>query len=370
MPESVEQWWSRRQWSKGEAVPYPVGRYRGDWERYPVLVRQYHPDLNHGITLTQVPPAADVYLVWECDSGHRFVATPGEQRARPGGTRRRSVWCPQCAEAANPKPPLPRSQAPSALGSRHRSALPPSSTAHRCGHARDLRRIDADPNDDRCYLCRRLDRETLTREQLVSMATPGSRAAVSTENGTAGEYSWQCEAGHPSFQTSIEHILGGRRCPICRHARGGADQVDVGEAFVSRWAPVPASAAEPELKRRLAQRLDVDLGMNAVRVAKPFHTHLEVWPDILVPELKVAIEYDTTGRHGLEHVGPREESDRRKDRLLRAAGWEVVRVRAGKLLPIGPYDVAAGGITDALVERILARLGEIRGELFVAAYRR
>jgi len=95
-----------------------------------------------------------------------------------------------------------------------------------------------------------------------------------------------------------------------------------------------------------------------------------VWPDILIPELKVAIEYDTTGRHGLEHVGPRETSDRRKDRLLRAAGWEVVRVRCGKLQPIGPYDVSAGGVTDALVERILARLGEIRGELFVAAYRR
>jgi hypothetical protein len=146
--------------------------------------------------------------------------------------------------------------------------------------------------------------------------------------------------------------------------------VAVGEAFVSRWAPAPASAAEPDLKRRLGERLDVDLGMNAVRVAKPFHAHLEVWPDILLPELKVAIEYDTTGRHGLEHVGPREASDRRKDRLLRAAGWEVVRVRCGKLQPIGPYDVTAGGVTDTLVDRILARLGEIRGELFVAAYRR
>jgi hypothetical protein len=202
------------------------------------------------------------------------------------------------------------------------------------------------------------------------MAAPASRVAVSAENGTAGTYSWQCDAGHPAYRASIERILGGRRCPICRHARGGADAVAVGEAFVSRWAPAPASAAEPDLKRRLDERLDVDLGMNAVRVAKPFHAHLEVWPDILLPELKVAIEYDTTGRHGLEHVGPREASDRRKDRLLRAAGWEVVRVRCGKLQPIGPYDVTAGGVTDTLVDRILARLGEIRGELFVAAYRR
>jgi very-short-patch-repair endonuclease len=144
----------------------------------------------------------------------------------------------------------------------------------------------------------------------------------------------------------------------------------VGEAFVSRWAPAPASAAEPALKQRLAQQLDLDLSRNAVRVARPFHTHVEVWPDIVLPELKVAIEYDTTGRHGLEHVGPREESDRRKDRLLRAVGWEVIRVRCGKLQPIGPYDVPGGAIGDALVERIVARLGEIRGDLFVAAYLR
>jgi hypothetical protein len=355
VPESVEQWWARRQWSKGVDVPYAVGRYRGDWERYPTLIRQYHPDLNHGIVLSQVPPGADVYLLWECDAGHRFIATPEEQRSRPGGTRRRSAWCPRCTEEAVPK----------------RIHLPqPDAGVHLCGHDRDPRRIEQDPDDDRCYLCRRLDRTELTREQLVSMAAPGSRVALSAENGTAASYSWQCPAGHPVYRATVERILGGRRCPTCRHARGGADAVAPGEAFVSRWAPAPASAAEPELKRRLAERLDLDLGRNAVRTARPFHAHLEVWPDILLPELRVAIEYDTTGRHGLEHVGPREASDRAKDRLLRAVGWEVIRVRCGKLQPIGPYDLVAGGVTDTLVGRILDRLGEIRGELFVAAYLR
>ncbi|WP_158864149.1 zinc-ribbon domain-containing protein [Leifsonia sp. AG29] len=355
MTENVEQWWRRRQWSKGVPVPYPVGRYRADWERYPVLVRQYHPDLNHGITLSQIPPAADVYLLWQCDSGHLFIATPEEQRSRPGGARRRSVWCPHCAELAAPR----RIRRPE-----------PDAGLHVCGHARDPRRIEADPADDRCYLCRRLDREALKRDQLVAMATPGARAAVSDENGTSGRYSWQCTAGHPSFSATIEKILGGKRCPVCRHALSGAAAVAVGEAFTSRWAPRPASAAEPDLRRRLAERLDVDLSANAVRVAKPFHSHLEVWPDIVIPELKVAVEYDTTGRHGLEHVGPREASDRRKDRLLRAAGWEVVRVRCGKLQPIGPYDVVAGGVSDSVVARIIDRLGEIRGSLFVSAYLR
>lgn len=355
MPESVEQWWARRQWSKGVDTPYPVGRYRVDWQRYPMLVRQYHPELNHGIVLSQIPPAAEVLLLWECDAGHRFVATPEEQRSRPGGTRRRSAWCPACAEGAAPR----RIRVPQ-----------PDDGMHACGHARDPRRIEHDPDDDRCWLCRRLDTERMSRAELVTLAAPGSRVAVSAENGTTGKHSWQCDRGHPVYQASIERILGGTRCPVCRHAAAGADAVPVGEAFVSRYAPAPASAAEPALKQRIAERLDVDLSRNAVRVARPFFSHLEVWPDIIIPELRVAIEYDTTGRHGLEHVGRREDTDRKKDRLLRSAGWEVVRVRCGRLLPIGPWDLTAGGVTGALADRVVDRLGEIRGELFVAAYRR
>ncbi len=103
MPEPVDAWWARRRWSRGLDVPYPVGAYREAWASFPVLIRQYHPDLNRGITLTQVPPAADVLLTWQCDVGHVFVATPEEQRRRPGRERRRSSWCPDCADAAAPR---------------------------------------------------------------------------------------------------------------------------------------------------------------------------------------------------------------------------------------------------------------------------
>jgi very-short-patch-repair endonuclease len=270
MPESVEAWWNRRRWSKGVDVPYPVGAFRADWERYPVLVRQYHPDLNAGVTLTQVPPAADVYLQWQCDAGHIFVATPSEQRNRPGGgQRRRSTWCPECTVLATGRPA--RRSSGGSSRTRARRAIEP----------------------------------------------PVERA---------------------------------------------------GEAFWSANAPRPASAAEARLRQLLAERLAVDLHVNAVRVLSPFFDRFEVWPDIVIDELRVAIEYDTVGSIGVEHVGPREDSDRRKDRLLRAVGWEVVRIRCGKLRPIGPYDLVASGVTIALADRILERLGEIRGELIVRAY--
>jgi hypothetical protein len=87
-----------------------------------------------------------------------------------------------------------------------------------------------------------------------------------------------------------------------------------------------------------------------------------------MPEFRVAIEYDTTGRDGLEHVGRREDIDRRKDRLLRSAGWEVIRIRCGKLQPLGPHDLQASGVTNSLVTRILDELGQIRGDLIVRSY--
>lgn len=264
MAENIETWWSRRQWSKSREVPYPIGAFRDDWERYPVLIRQFHPDLNAGVTLSQIPPAADVYLRWQCDAGHVFVATPLEQRNRPGRARRRSSWCPECLRLA------------------------------------------------------------------VGRPRPAARRAAQRPAPAAGQF---------------------------------------GEAFFSARAPRPSSAAEALLRQLLAQRLDVDFRPNAVRVKTPFFERYEVWPDFVLDELKVAIEYDTTGRDGLEHVGKKEQSDLRKDRLLRAVGWEVIRVRCGKLRPIGQWDIVASGVSARLADDLVERLGEIRGHLIVLAYR-
>lgn len=256
-------------------MPYEIGTYRDAWATYPQLIRQYHPELNAGITLTQIPPAADVLLLWQCDMGHTFVATPAEQRARPGGERRRSAWCPDCSQLARP----PRVRAASA---------------------------------------------------------PRAPAAKPRKPGRA----------------------------LCEKT----PDLPVGEPFASGCAPRPASAVEARLRADLAARLSVTTGLNAVRVARPFFGHVEVWPDILLPELRIALEYDSTGRFGLEHVGRREEADRRKDRLLREARWEVVRIRTGKLEKLGPYDLQLSSLGRRGVDRVIDVLRDIRGPLFVDAY--
>ncbi|MFJ6652346.1 zinc-ribbon domain-containing protein [Microbacterium sp. NPDC091313] len=272
MAERIGLWWARRQFSKGAAVPYPVGTYRESWSAYPALVRQYHPDLNGGITLTQIPPAADVLLCWQCESGHLFAATPEEQRHRPGRRRRRSAWCPECAALAAP-PPV---------------RAPASPT----------------PAKPRRALC-------------------------------------------------------GKTPPLA-----------VGEAFVSTCAPRPASAVEARLRADVFAALTLEPGMNAVRLARPFFDHAEAWPDLVLAELRVAVEYDSIGRHGLEHVGRREASDRRKDRLLREAGWEVVRIRTGALEPLGRHDLQIAAWGRGSIARLVDVLRDIRGPLLVDAYLR
>lgn len=312
MPEPIDRWWARRQTSRGVAVPYPVGTYRQAWASFPVLVRQYRPEHNGGIVLSQIPPAADVFLCWLCDAGHLFVATPDEQRHRPGRERRRSSWCPDCSESAKPRAlPMRPAMAPAAVVRARAVEL--------ASHEAPTVRSEA---------------------QAALRPPPGPRRALP----------------RPTRDTR----------PVCART----PSVPTGTPFTSACAPKPASAVEAELRARLAGRLEFEPGLNAVRIARPFFDHLEVWPDIVLSELRVAIEYDSTGRHGLEHVGDRETSDRRKDAALRAAGWEIVRLRTGRLPLLGPHDLPLSGLTRQTVPRLLDELRAIRGPLFVDAYLR
>lgn len=293
MPRSVEQWWGRRQRITGLAVPSPVGRYRDAWAPFTALVEQYRPERNHDLVLSQIPPAADVYLVWVCTVGHEFVATPAEQRGRPGRTRSSRSWCPVCSTP---------------------SLLPPAPRWPRLHNSGD--------------------------------------AAVETG------------VRMPARRVTPRHS------PPAPELRRSAEAVRPGEAFCSDRAPRATSAAEGQLRALIAERLAVDLSATAVRVRTPFFGRLEVWPDVVVPELAIAVELDTVGRNGDEHVGRREQADRRKDQLLAEVGWHVVRLRCRPLRALGPDDLVVAGVSATAVDALIERMGEVRGHLLVQAYSR
>jgi very-short-patch-repair endonuclease len=262
-----------------------------------VLVEQYRPERNHDLVLSQIPPAADVYLVWVCSVGHEFVATPSEQRSRPGRTRSSRSWCPVCSTP---------------------SLLPSVSKWPRI-----LNPVD--------------------HEGAVSRRMPARRAATPTR-----------EAAGREAPTTVKSV----------------EEVSPGEAFCSERAARATSAAEARLRALIAERLDVDLSATAVRVRSPFFGKLEVWPDVIIPELAIAVELDTVGRNGDEHVGRRERADRRKDQVLADVGWQVVRLRCRPLRALGPDDLVVAGVSATAVDQLIERLGEVRGSLFVQAYRR
>lgn len=300
MPESVEQWWARRQWTTGREVPYPIGRYRDAWAPFAMLVEQYRPDRNRELLLSQIPPAAEVWLLWVCAIGHEFVATPAEQRARPGRSRSNRSWCPVCA-------------VPGALPSGGKWPRPAPARA-------PMGPAAPEPAASAPRLARRPPRHV----PAAASALPTVRAA----------------------------------------------DVPVGRAFRSAIAPRATSATEGAVRAAIEARLAVDLTPNAVRIRSPFFDRLEVWPDIVIPELAVAIELDTIGRNADEHIGRRESVDRRKDRLLREVGWEVVRLRVRPLRPLGPFDLVVPGMSQRAIDALVDRVGEARSPLFVDAYRR
>ena len=127
-------------------------------------------------------------------------------------------------------------------------------------------------------------------------------------------------------------MLTGPGCPKCAvNAAGPSSMREAGVAFMNPALRTRTSQTEQRLKILLAERIRLHHGVNAVRIARTFFGRQEVWPDILVPQLRIAVEYDDPGRSRRAHMGLKEASDLEKDDALREVGWEVVRIRAGGL---------------------------------------
>lgn len=121
----------------------------------------------------------------------------------------------------------------------------------------------------------------------------------------------------------------------------------------------PTSKAERTLRALLEQSLPLATPgeANAVAVESTSWGAQHVFPDMLVPSRRIAIEYDSAGRFGTDH-GPA-SIDADKDASLRAVGWEVIRVRTGGLAKLGPFDVIASGPTRRAAAAVIAAYEDV-----------
>lgn len=221
-----------------------------------------------------------------------------------------------------------------------------------------------------CPLCMLLHETHRTRGELVSRAAPPARASVAVETRLGAEFQWQCARGHDRYQASVMDVLTGPSCPKCiRNAEAPTGARDGGVASMNAGLRTRTSLTEQRLRALLEERIRVPRGVNTVRVNRMFYGKQEVWPDILVPALRIAIEYDDPGRSRRAHLGLKEASDREKDDALAEVGWEVIRVRAAGLESIGPNSIVCASLTPQVADRIVARMAELRGDDAVDALR-
>ncbi|MGX5695307.1 hypothetical protein ACWKWP_03835 [Agromyces soli] len=219
-----------------------------------------------------------------------------------------------------------------------------------------------------CPLCMLITETQRSRGELLRRAAAPERARLAVETRIGALYEWRCERGHDRYRATVASQLTGTACAKCRAgAAAPAARREAGVAFMNPGLRTRTSMTEQRLRALLGERIRLHHRVNAVRVARTFFGRTEVWPDIIVAQLRIAVEYDDPGRSRRAHLGLKEASDLEKDEALREVGWEVIRVRGGGLEALGANDVVCAGITPAVADEIVERMRRIRGVEAVAA---
>jgi hypothetical protein len=232
----------------------------------------------------------------------------------------------------------------------------------RCGHG-------AAPAEARitlqrsCPLCMLLSETKRSRPQLLRKVVPAKRNALAAETRIGAEYEWICERGHSRYIATVMDVLTGPGCPKCwANAQAPSARYEGGVAFMKPGLKTRTSATEQRLRAFLGERIRLPHRVNAIRISRTFYGKPEVWPDIIIPALRIAIEYDDPGRDRTAHRGLKAVSDLEKDAALAEVGWDVIRVRGGGLTELGPHSIVCAGITPVIADRIIGLLRELRGD--------
>jgi len=235
-----------------------------------------------------------------------------------------------------------------------------------CGHGADRGAPGVVTLRRACPVCMLIHETQRSRSELIRRASPAQRTALAAETRIGAEYEWRCARGHDRYRATIMEQLTGTACAKCRQsAQAPAARAEAGVPFINPGLRLGTSITEHRLKAMLAARIRLNHRVNAIHLARTFHGRREAWPDIIVPQLRVTVEYDDPGRTRRAHRGLKAGSDAEKDDALREVGWEVIRVRAGGLGPLGPHSIVCAALTEAVADEVVERMRSIRGDAAV-----
>ena len=238
----------------------------------------------------------------------------------------------------------------------------------RCGHGAESGAVGVVTLGRVCPLCMLIDETHRSRAELLGRVAPPHRRALARETRVGASYEWVCTRGHDRYTATVREVLTGTACAKCRaSATAPAAVAEAGVPFMNPALRTRTSQTEQRLKAMLGERIRLNHRVNAIHIARTFYGRREVWPDVIVPALRVAVEYDDPGRSRRAHMGLKEASDLEKDDALREVGWEVIRIRAGGLEPVGPHSIVCRQLTTDVVDEVVGTMRRIRGDAAVEA---
>lgn len=163
------------------------------------------------------------------------------------------------------------------------------------------------------------------------------------------DWIWVCPDGH-EFIASLQRLRGGFSCGDCymrrRYVNRVSQQAAVGGVF-SLDRPRQRSKEEIRLAAELAQVFTVDFDHDAVRTLAFVGNQPFVTPDILLPELRVAVEWDGQGHRADRTI------DDLKESALAGSGWRTVRASTSAAKSTGNVVAAPTGLTLAVVADVM-----------------
>jgi Probable Zinc-ribbon domain/Protein of unknown function (DUF559) len=336
------------------------GRSFGD--RYPDVAAEWHPTRNGDLKPTDLKPASRKKVWWRCQEGHEWQVSPAD--------RRRDEQCPKCANRfralknSTPKLGLSLNDLhPETVAEWHPTKNAPLTAAdvnsgaknrywwkcRTCDHewaATPYHRTQRGQDCPKCSYHQR-SRTKATPKPGESLAEKDPKLAAEwhpTKNGSltafdvrprgrAGAW-WRCRLGH-EWYAQVAPRAEGVGCPQCSII--GISQRQIRLEYELAAAGLPVEREYPPITVSSRRR--------------------PIKADIVMPSLRVIVEYDGS----FYHAG-KVRADREQTAALGSAGWTVFRVREDPLPRLGGHEIAVSptqSIKSLAIDVIrgLARIG-------------
>lgn len=182
-----------------------------------------------------------------------------------------------------------------------------------------------------------------SRPDTVRLACGHAISARTAEDGHTG--CWKCKQDEARAARAFARAVS-RSTP----------RFPLGTVVQSRSTAV--SKTEKQVRDKLEESgLTVHKGRSAIQCGRePVRDNFPILtPDIIISKTKVCIEVDPAYTHA-----ERETTDRIRNSLLAAVGWQVVRLRLGGLEPIGDHDVIVESetVTKEAITALIAAVSD------------